>query len=95
MNNTLCHPENLTLLNIQLAYLPTNISSVLQPLEKGNVETFKLHYHKRFTNCLLVTAHNLMDLVKKVNSMSEIAIKKYFENCGFQKSKDIHVEVMR
>lgn len=54
------------------------------------------------------TAHNLVDLVKKINllsmvdfvkaswnSVSEITIKKCFKNYRFQKSKNINVDAMR
>lgn len=45
LDNATCHPK-IELSNVQLLFLPPNTTSVIQPLDQGIIQCFKLQYRK-------------------------------------------------
>ena len=48
MDNAKCHPTDLNLSNVQVAFFPTNTSSVCQPMDLGVIRNYKELYKKKF-----------------------------------------------
>ena len=46
LDNAPCHPTVDSLTNIKLVFLPSNTTSVLQPLDQGIIQNLKLYYRK-------------------------------------------------
>lgn len=98
IDNATCHPE-MNLSNVKIKFLPKNTTAVLQPLDNGIIQNFKLNYRSLFMKQLISkmdTCESLSSLVKKINVLDAISligssvakikagcVKKCFINCGF------------
>ncbi|GFY39278.1 tigger transposable element-derived protein 4 [Trichonephila inaurata madagascariensis] len=93
-----CHPDEITLSNIAVRFLPPNPLSPLQPLDQGIIQSFKILYRKNMLKRLLshasdseeisslakkVTLFDAVQLVKHAwNEVSSTTIQKCFSACG-------------
>jgi len=55
---------NITLTNIELAYLPPNITAHLQPMDAGIIHSFKAKYKREFCNHIIHQFDNRIDYIK-------------------------------
>ncbi|KAK4326641.1 hypothetical protein Pmani_002851 [Petrolisthes manimaculis] len=70
LDNAPCHPPSVDLSsNIQLAFLPPNTTSLLQPCDQGIIKTFKSYYLRS----------TLTDLVERTNKDKQ-TVKEYWKN---------------
>ena len=46
LDNCTAHPEGVHLTNIQLQFLPSNTTSIMQPLDQGIIHSTKAHYRR-------------------------------------------------
>ena len=108
MDNAGCHPDDLRhkYSNIKVVFLPANTTSVLQPLDLGIIQTFKMHYRKLLLTYVLskiAEATSAAEIVKSVNVLQAIrwnaqawsnvsseTIMKCFRKAGFL-DKDFQV----
>ena len=77
MDNAGCHPEELRtkFSNIQICFLPPNTTSILQPLDLGVINNFKVHYRQLFLRYVISKIDEVdkaSDVVKSVNLLSAI-----------------------
>ncbi|GFT47275.1 tigger transposable element-derived protein 4 [Nephila pilipes] len=93
-----CHPDEVTLSNIAVRFLPPNPLSPLQPLDQGIIQSFKILYRKNLLKRLLSHAsdsESISSLAKKVtlfeavkfvkhawHEVKSTTIQKCFSTCG-------------
>lgn len=67
MDNAGCHPEDVVdkYSNVKVIFLPPNTTSVLQPLDLGIIQNFKVHYRK------LLLCH-VLSKIEECNTASEV-----------------------
>ncbi|KAH1256564.1 CENP-B 2 [Glycine max] len=54
VDNCPAHPRNIEgLRNVELFFLPPNMTSKIQPCDAGIIRAFKIHYHRRFYRKIL------------------------------------------
>ncbi|KAH1232856.1 ARS-binding protein 1 [Glycine max] len=54
VDNCPAHPRNIEgLRNVELFFLPPNMTSKIQPCDAGIIRAFKMHYHRRFCRKIL------------------------------------------
>ena len=68
MDNAGCHPPEIKekYSNIKVVFLPPNTTSILQPLDLGIIQNFKLHYRQLFLQYVLAK-------IEEYNTASELA----------------------
>ncbi|XP_008180511.1 tigger transposable element-derived protein 6-like [Acyrthosiphon pisum] len=100
VDNCTAHNNNPpTLSNVRIEFLPTNITSKLQPLDQGIIKNFKVLYRKEivseFLACLdnndfpKVTILTAITMSHKAwNNVTGQTIRKCFRTCGFVKVID-------
>lgn len=54
MDNVLSHPQDLSLFNVKVVFLPVNTTSRLQPLDAGRIKNFKVHYRRQLPKHALI-----------------------------------------
>lgn len=98
LDNATCHPYNIYLSNVKLVFLPTNISSSLQPFEQGILLAFKLFYRRKMLTAIAARmgdTNTVYDLARRItlyeaviwirsawDSVKSDMIKKCFVMCG-------------
>lgn len=100
MDNAGCHPEDLKdhFSNIRIIFLPPNTTSMLQPLDLGIIQNFKVHYRTLFLRFVLSkidVCETASEITKSVNILHAIrwvaqaweevmpeTIKKCFRKAG-------------
>ena len=94
IDNCLAHPSVSDLTNVQLVFLPSNTSSVLQPMDQGVIRSLKAHYRGRAVRRLcraldktktLPKISNLQAMKILVSSWEAVSAKtiaKCFRNAG-------------
>ena len=111
LDNATCHPESFIgrFSHIKLVFLPKNTTSMLQPLDAGIIQNFKVKYHKRLIKYVLARVNekkSASEIVKSLNVLQAIqwvqeswedvtnaTIKNYFEKCGIVKRHEELMEV--
>lgn len=100
VDNCAAHPKDVKdqLKNIEIAYFPPNMTSLLQPMDQGIICNIKTHYRKRIlTNILLQmeekkpsTPINLLDAIRNLSKVWNVNVKSEtiancFRKAGFVK----------
>lgn len=69
IDNAPCHPEEEMLISgeIRAILLPPNVTSIIQPMDQGVIETTKRHYKKKLITHILECEENLNEALKKIN----------------------------
>ena len=99
LDNCTCHPDMKNVLsNIKMLFLPSNTTSVLQPVDQGIIRNFKVHYRNRLlarmTRSLNVDSSilniDLLDSMRLIteswNSLTETTIKNCFAHAKLIKN---------
>ncbi len=102
MDNCGAHPH-IELSNIELAFLPPNTTSKLQPMDAGIIQTAKITYRKKLLRHVLFLmddANTASDIAKQVtildailwmrsawNAVTSDTIAKCFAKCGFDNNQ--------
>lgn len=74
LDNATSHP-NLKLSNVKLVFLPPNTTSETQPLDRGIINSFKVHYRSRMLKrfiCKMDSVSNVSELIKSVSCLDAI-----------------------
>jgi hypothetical protein len=98
LDNAPCHPRQHKFSNLELLYLPPNVTSCLQPLDQGIIRAFKVNYRKHLMRSLLGkidSANTASELAKGVNvldacrwvkvawnEVTPLTISRCFTACG-------------
>ncbi|OQV18636.1 hypothetical protein BV898_07265 [Hypsibius exemplaris] len=87
-DNAPSHPKNLKLSNVELIYLPLNLTSEVQPSHQDIIRTMKASYHKRLLTFLIARAGEwgtATEFIKSVSVMNGIQVNVFenIENTGF------------
>ena len=98
-----------SLSQVKIIFLPRNTTTLLQPLDAGIIQNFKVKYRKRLLKHVLgrINEHfSVTRIIKNVNILMAIqwtqeawkgvtgmAIRNCFEKCGMVKSNENLVEV--
>lgn len=96
VDNCTAHPKNVKdkLKNIELAYFPPNMTSLLQPMDQGVIHNLKHHYRKQILMNILTQMEenkplmsiNLLDAIQNLNKVWNVSVKaETIANC-FRKS---------
>ncbi|XP_054722613.1 tigger transposable element-derived protein 6-like, partial [Uloborus diversus] len=74
LDNCRAHPQNLKLKAVKLVFFPPNATSVLQPLDQGIIQNFKVGYRKLFLRHVIsqASSENSAQLPKSVNVLNAI-----------------------
>ncbi|KAG8224729.1 hypothetical protein J437_LFUL004899 [Ladona fulva] len=107
LDSAACHPK-IRLSNVELAWLPTNASSVTQPMNQGVIRSLKALYRKHLLRSLLCAVDSetaVSDLSKKITVLDAInwinlAVKEIkpttvisgFAKAGFLLLEDSEIE---
>lgn len=73
LDNAPTHPDKVTCdtADIKIIFLPPNVTSLIQPMDQGVIETFKRRYRRKFLSEILQRSENedtpLLEIVKKIN----------------------------
>uniref|UniRef100_A0A0K8WF86 Tigger transposable element-derived protein 4 n=1 Tax=Bactrocera latifrons TaxID=174628 RepID=A0A0K8WF86_BACLA len=101
IDNCPTHSKNLqaNLKNIKLQYFPSNLMSVLQPMDQGIIQNLKQHYRKRIVMKVLAhmeeptpTTVSLPDAIRDLNKTWNLGVKPQpisncFRKAGFAKGE--------
>jgi hypothetical protein len=68
----LLESEEIELINVRVAFLPANTTSVCQPLDRGIIRTFKAHYKRRWLQYQLDQYEAGEDPHKKMNILQAL-----------------------
>jgi len=74
LDNAPSHPK-IQLSNIQLSYLPPNMTSAAQPLDQGIIQSFKINYRKFLLQKLISEAESctsVSDFTRRVTVLDAI-----------------------
>lgn len=77
VDNCSAHPKTVELTHIELAFLPANTTSVLQPCDQGIIRALKAHYRQEICKTILFEMDNspratAADLAKKISLLDGI-----------------------
>lgn len=70
IDNAPTHPQNLKCSDIVVKFVPTNVTSLIQPLDQVVIECFKRHYRGLFLRLLLQEPNeskSVPEILKTIN----------------------------
>ena len=79
MNNAGCHPKDLStkFSNINVVFLSPNTTSVLQPLDLGIIQNFKIHYRKLLIQHVITRIEECSTAHEVVKSLSVLLASRW------------------
>lgn len=80
VDNASCHKVNgLCLENVKIEFLPSNTTSVLQPLEQGVIHCFKFYFRKILIRKLILSTEKGESIKEFLNSISILNVLTYIK----------------
>ena len=73
LDNAPCHPSNLEYSNVKVVFLPSNTTSLMQPLDRDIIAIFNINYIKRIFH----------DIFNKLENDESLMIQKFEKNILF------------
>lgn len=71
LDNCSAHPEAEDLVStdgaIYAKFLPANVTSLIQPMDQGVIQTVKKKYRKKLLQKLIIAGKSIVDFLKEVN----------------------------
>ena len=58
LDNASCHSKELDHPNVKIVFLPPNCTSLIQPLDQGIIQTFKMYYTRQFFQTIFDSLEN-------------------------------------
>lgn len=104
LDNAASHPRDMSLKNVKVIFLPSNATSICQPLDQGIIQNFKIHYRKFQVKNILVSMEagspnkniNVLEAIHFIKeSWAKVqpeTVKNCFQKAGFDKNKNVPAE---
>ncbi|KAH1189473.1 ARS-binding protein 1 [Glycine max] len=95
VDNCPAHPRNIEgLRNFELFFLPSNMTSNIQPCDAGIIRAFKMHYRRRFYCKILEGKINVLDAINLAIPTWTIDVRKEtiancFGHCKIRSASDV------
>ncbi|KAH1194248.1 ARS-binding protein 1 [Glycine max] len=90
VDNCPTHPRNIEgLRNVELFFLPPNMTSKIQPCDTGIIRTFKMHYRRRFYCKILEVSYVARNLDESTFDEETLDLKTMVNQCGYRNKMDI------
>ncbi|XP_054744414.1 jerky protein homolog-like [Anastrepha obliqua] len=71
LDNAPTHPHDCAVYEIKLVYLPPNVTSLVQPMDQGVIESLKRRYRRKLASEILQHSESedkgLLEVIKKIN----------------------------
>ncbi|XP_039953998.1 tigger transposable element-derived protein 6-like [Bactrocera tryoni] len=104
LDNAASHPRDISLKNVKILFLPSNTTSVCQPLDQGIIQNFKIHYRNSQVKNILVSIEtgspkkniNVLEAIHFIKeawtNVQPQTIKNCFQKAGFDKNRNLAPE---
>ena len=107
-DNASCH-HSMQLSNVRIEFFPPNLTSEIQPLDLGIIQSFKLQYRKRLLENSIISAElcrncdeyskgiSILDAVKWIayawSKGKQDTIKTYFAKAGIMAKSNFSIDI--
>lgn len=74
LDNSACHPH-FKLSNVKIVFIPPNTTNVLQPMDQGIMQNFRIKYRKQLLTKLFVSIYkceNVTEVIKEITVLDAI-----------------------